>query len=180
MSGFNAALGSLLEEYQQAAGLAPGQLMVIGCSSSEVVGQRIGTGSSLDAAAEIMEAITGFAAKYGIFVAIQCCEHLNRSLVVERECMEKYGLDQVSVIPYAKAGGAVAQRAMERFRDPVVVETLRNLAHGGMDIGDTFIGMHLRRVAVPVRLSSSSLGGAHVTAAKTRPPLVGGPRAKYE
>ena len=114
----------------------------------------------------------------GIFLAAQCCEHLNRALVVERECAEKYGLEIVCVVPKAKAGGSFATTAYENFNAPVVVETIK--AHAGVDIGSTIIGMHLRHVAVPVRLSMKQLGEANVTFARTRPKYIGGPRAVYE
>jgi len=111
-------------------------------------------------------------------LAIQCCEHLNRALVVERSTMESYGLEEVSVVPVPRAGGALAAYAMRHFADPVVVESIQ--AHAGLDIGATLIGMHLRRVAVPVRLKQQKIGQAIVIAARTRPKLIGGPRACYE
>jgi uncharacterized protein (TIGR01440 family) len=112
-----------------------------------------------------------------LFLAIQCCEHLNRALVVEKACAEKYGLEIVAVMPHPKAGGSLSASAMEKFNQPVVVETIT--AHAGLDIGDTFIGMHLKRVAVPVRLAAKNIGQAHLTAARHRPKLIGGARAKY-
>ena len=112
-----------------------------------------------------------------LYLAIQCCEHLNRALVVEEECALKYGLEIVSVVPHEKAGGSLATVAMTSFRKPVVVETIA--AHAGLDVGDTFIGMHLKRVAVPVRLAVKQIGKAHVTAARTRPKFIGGDRARY-
>ena len=113
----------------------------------------------------------------GIFLAVQCCEHLNRALVVERQLCEKYGLTQVAVLPVPTAGGAAASAGMARFSQPVVVESIQ--AHAGIDIGDTLIGMHLRPVAVPVRLRIKTIGEAHVTMARTRPKLIGGARAVY-
>ncbi|KHE66836.1 TIGR01440 family protein, partial [Halobacillus sp. BBL2006] len=111
-------------------------------------------------------------------LAFQCCEHLNRSLVVERSVLREYGLDEVSAIPIPKAGGSMASYAYKHMEDPVLVESIQ--ATGGLDIGDTLIGMHLKRVAVPLRIEQKSIGKAHVTAAKTRPPLIGGVRAVYE
>ncbi|HPU75865.1 MAG TPA: TIGR01440 family protein, partial [Bacillota bacterium] len=112
-----------------------------------------------------------------LYLAVQCCEHLNRALVVERECAGRYGLELVTVIPHLRAGGALSAAAMKEYGDPVVVESIS--AHAGMDIGDTFIGMHLRHVAVPVRLEITKIGDAHLTMARTRPKLIGGERALY-
>ncbi|OPZ63623.1 MAG: hypothetical protein BWY85_01609 [Firmicutes bacterium ADurb.Bin506] len=166
-----------LEGLLAAARLKPGDIVVVGCSTSEVIGQRIGKASSADAAEAIIGALLPEIRNAGLYLAIQCCEHLNRALVVERECAERYALELVTVTPHAHAGGALATAAMEHFSDPVIVETIS--AHAGMDIGDTFIGMHLRRVAVPVRLGFNSIGQAHLTLARTRPKLIGGERARY-
>lgn len=160
------------------AGLREGQLLVIGCSSSEMIGERIGKHSSMDAAVALYEAILPILSAHGIALAVQCCEHLNRALVMERAVAERYGYEPVWVKPQPKAGGSFATTAWEHMTDPVAVERVQ--AHAGMDIGDTFIGMHLRRVAVPVRLSVSSIGEAHLTSARTRPAYVGGPRAQYQ
>ena len=164
-------------ELVEAAGLKTGQIVVIGCSSSEIIGARIGKNSSRDAASAVCDAVLPVADVKGIFVAAQCCEHLNRALIVERECAERYGLEIVSVLPQPNAGGSFATECYARFKDPVAVETIS--AHAGMDIGLTLIGMHLRRVAVPLRLSVSKIGEATVTFAKTRPKFIGGSRAKY-
>ena len=164
-------------ELVETAGLKAGQIVVIGCSSSEIIGARIGKNSSRDAANAVCDAILPIADSNGIFVAAQCCEHLNRALIVERECAEKYGLEIVSVLPQPNAGGSFATECHARFKDPVAVEAVS--AHAGMDIGLTLIGMHLRRVAVPLRLSVSKIGEATVTFAKTRPKFIGGIRAKY-
>ena len=167
------ALNGLLD----VAGLKPGNIMVIGCSTSEIMGHKIGSASNIDVAEAIMDGLLPDVEKQGIYLAIQCCEHLNRALVVEEECKDLYGLEEVTVIPHQDAGGSLAAVAMKRFQHPVVVETVS--AHAGMDIGDTLIGMHLKRVAVPVRLDIDTIGFAHLTFAKTRPKLIGGPRAKY-
>lgn len=159
------------------AHLKPGNIVVVGCSTSEVIGQKIGSASNLEVARAIMDGLLPLIEENGLFLAVQCCEHLNRALVVEEACAERYGLEIVSVIPHPKAGGALATVAMERFTRPVVVEAIS--AHAGLDIGDTFIGMHLKRVAVPVRLPIKSIGEAHLTLARTRPKLIGGERAKY-
>ncbi|MBR2382017.1 MAG: TIGR01440 family protein [Clostridia bacterium] len=168
----------MIEEFLSVVPMNKGEILVVGCSSSEIVGQTIGKGSDFNAAKAVYEGIASALNEKGIFLAAQCCEHLNRALVVERECAEKYGLEIVCVVPKAKAGGSFATTAYENFSDPVVVETIK--AHAGVDIGSTFIGMHLRQVAVPVRLSMKTLGEANVTFAKTRPKYIGGPRADYE
>jgi len=166
-----------LEGLLATARLKPGNIVVVGCSSSEVVGQRIGKASNAEAAEAIIGALLPPIKEKGLYLAIQCCEHLNRALVVERECAERWVLERVTVTPHAHAGGALATAAMEHFDDPVIVETIS--AHAGMDIGDTFIGMHLKRVAVPVRLYIDRIGQAHLTLARTRPKLIGGERAHY-
>lgn len=170
-------LTTALRELLALAGLKPGNILVIGCSTSEIAGQRIGSASSLDIAETMMDVMLPVVKENGLYLAIQCCEHLNRALVVEEECAEKYGLEVVSVVPHPTAGGSLGSVSMDRFDHPVVVETIT--AHAGLDIGDTFIGMHLKRVAVPVRLSVKEIGQAHLTAARVRPKLIGGERARY-
>ena len=168
-----AAVTELLE----VSGIGEGDLLVIGCSSSEIVGETIGHGSSLEAARAVFGAIYPILRERGIFLAAQCCEHLNRALIVERACAEKYGYEPVAVIPQPKAGGSFATTAWENFEAPVAVEEIR--AHAGLDIGGTLIGMHLRRVAVPVRLATPRIGEAPLLAARTRPKFIGGVRAVY-
>ena len=160
------------------ANLKAGSVLVIGCSSSEVVGEKIGHGSSVEAAEAIYDAIAPILAERGIYLAAQCCEHLNRALIIEAACAEKYGYEPVCVVPQPKAGGSFATTAWKRFENPVAVETI--CADAGMDIGGTLIGMHLRRVAVPVRLSASRIGEAILLCARTRPKFIGGSRAHYE
>ena len=164
-------------ELQDMAGLTHGQILVVGCSSSEVGGGRIGSLSSVELAQAVFDGLYPVLCQRGIALAAQCCEHLNRALVVERAVAERYGLEEVCVIPRPKAGGSFATTAYERFSDPVVVEHIR--AHAGMDIGDTLIGMHLKEVAVPVRLATTQIGAAQVVCARTRPKLIGGARAYY-
>ena len=159
------------------AGLDPGELVVIGCSTSEILGQRIGSGGSPEMAAHLFAALTAVAARHQVVLAIQCCEHLNRALVVERQTMRDHRLTQVTVWPVWNAGGSLAAAAMRGFQDPVSVETVQ--AAAGMDIGHTLIGMHLRPVAVPVRLPWKQIGEADLVLARTRPKLVGGMRACY-
>ena len=165
-------------ELLEAAKLRPGQLFVVGCSSSEMVGARIGKGSSLEAAQAAFAGIYPVLQERGSELAVQCCEHLNRALVVEREVAEKRGFEIVNAIPQPHAGGSFAVTAWANFRDPVLVETI--IADAGLDIGGTLIGMHLRRVAVPVRLSLKQIGEANILCARTRPKYIGGSRAVYQ
>ena len=166
-----------IRELLAAARLHRGDIVVIGCSSSEVLGEKIGTHSSYETAEEIHAAIAPILAEEGLWLAAQCCEHLNRAIIIEREAAEKYGWEEVCVVPRPHAGGSWATTCWKNFRDPVAVEEIR--AHAGIDIGGTLIGMHLRRVAVPVRLSLSKIGEANILCARTRPKLIGGERAKY-
>jgi len=165
-------------ELIEIAQLKKGQVLVIGCSSSEIVGETIGHGSSVETAEAVLEAIAPILEEKGIFLAAQCCEHLNRALIVERACAEKYGWEEVCVVPQPKAGGSFATAAWKHFSDPVALENVQ--AHAGLDIGGTLIGMHLRCVAVPVRLSVKCIGAAPLLAARTRPKYIGGIRARYE
>ena len=169
---------TVITELLDQAKLKPGQLLVIGCSSSEMVGQRIGKGSSMEAAEAAFAGIYPVLQQKGIQLAVQCCEHLNRSLIVEREVAEARGFEIVNVIPQPHAGGSFAVTAWKNFRDPVAVETI--VADAGLDIGGTLIGMHLRRVAVPVRVSLKQFGEANILCARTRPKYVGGSRAVYQ
>lgn len=156
-----------------------GGLFVLGGSTSEVMGERVGTRPSLEAAEAILEVVLPFLRARGVHLAVQGCEHLNRALVVEKRTAQAYGLEEVTVFPHPKAGGALATLAFLRMEEPVVVESLRAQAHGGMDIGGVLIGMHLRPVVVPVRLPVRRIGQAVLIAARTRPKLVGGSRAVY-
>lgn len=167
-----------VEELLSVAQMKPGQILVVGCSTSEVSGTKIGTAGSLEVAEAILKPLLEVTRRAGLYLAIQCCEHLNRALVVEEEVMEKYNLEQVSAYPIRKAGGSLAAKAMDLFGKPVLVETIA--AHAGLDIGHTLIGMHLKRVAVPVRLKVTHIGEAPLVAARTRPKLIGGARAVYE
>ncbi|WAH39319.1 TIGR01440 family protein [Alicyclobacillus dauci] len=167
-----------MEDLQAAANLGPGQILIVGASSSEVMGKRIGTSTSMAVGRLIVDTVLSCAQPLGFAVAFQCCEHLNRSIVVERSVATHHGLQQVSAVPVPGAGGAVAAAAYFAFTDPVLVETIT--ADAGIDIGDTFIGMHLKRVAVPLRGRVREIGQAHVTMARTRPPLIGGSRAVYD
>jgi uncharacterized protein (TIGR01440 family) len=167
----------LLTELHEQAQFKAGQLFLVGCSTSEVAGGRIGTAGTDETAAVLYETFESFAKQTGVHLAFQCCEHLNRAVVVERAAAEKFGYDEVAAVPVRTAGGAMAAYAFNQ-KDCVLVEFVK--ADGGIDIGDTLIGMHLKHVAVPVRTSGNRVGAAHVTMAKTRPKLIGGTRAVYE
>ena len=166
------------EELLETARLNRGDLFVVGCSSSEIIGGQIGHASSLEAARAVFDGIYPLLRERGIWLAAQCCEHLNRALILERDCARQYGYDPVCVVPQPKAGGSFATTAWRSFAAPVAVEHIR--AHAGLDIGGTLIGMHLRDVAVPVRLSLTHIGAAILLCARTRPKLIGGARAVYE
>lgn len=168
---------AVVTELLDQAGLRPGALLVIGCSSSEMVGKRIGKGSSMDAARAAFRGIYPILQERGIHLAVQCCEHLNRALILERAVAERKGYEIVNVLPQPHAGGSFAVTAWNAFEDPVAVETIQ--ADAGIDIGGTLIGMHLRRVAVPVRTGVDHIGEAIVLCARSRPKYIGGPRAVY-
>lgn len=155
----------------------PGDLVVVGCSSSEIIGSKIGTASSPEIAQAVLDGLLPVVQAQGLFLAAQCCEHLNRALIVERAAAERFGYEPVNVIPQPKAGGSFATAAWARFAEPVAVEFVR--AQAGLDIGGTLIGMHLKHVAVPVRLPVSHIGEAILLAARVRPKFVGGARAHY-
>ncbi len=163
------------EEIIQIANLKKGNILVVGCSTSEVLGSKIGTDSSPDVAKELFEGIYEAANKKGIFVAAQCCEHLNRAIIIERDAALL--LEEVNVVPQPKAGGSFATAAYNTFKDPVAVEEIK--ADAGLDIGFTMIGMHIKKVAVPVRLENNRIGEATVLAARSRPKFIGGERAIY-
>ena len=173
----NAARAAVSELVEKAK-LSAGDIFVVGCSSSEVVGEKIGTHSAYEAARAVFEGIYPFLKEKGIYLAAQCCEHLNRALIIEKECAKEYGYEPVCVIPQPKAGGSFATVCFENFGNAVAVERIS--ANAGMDIGGTLIGMHLRAVAVPIRLSINKIGEANILCAYTRPKYIGGPRAIYE
>ena len=166
-----------LKELIEIAKLSAGQLVVIGCSSSEIVGERIGKGSTPEAAKAVVDAIMPILKENNLQLAAQCCEHLNRALIVERAVAEQRGYEIVCVKPQPKAGGSFATAVYAAMDDPVAVEFVK--ADAGLDIGNTLIGMHLKHVAVPLRLSVKKIGQASVNAARTRPKLIGGVRAVY-
>lgn len=159
--------------------LEQGDMIVIGCSTSRVMGYHMGQHSTEEVAAALMQTILPRVRERGLFLACQCCEHLNRALVVERECMKKHDLTEVSVKPALHAGGAWSVQAMKNFDSPVVVEDLRARARAGIDIGGVFVGMHMRAVVVPIHNENTKIGCANITMARTRPKLIGGERAQY-
>lgn len=164
------------EELVEIAKLKKGSILVVGCSTSEVVGSKIGTNSDPNTAELIFDGIYSTLKEKGIYLAVQCCEHLNRAIVIEQGAIPD--AEPVNVVPQKKAGGSLATVAYAKFKNPIVVEQIK--ADAGLDIGDTFIGMHLKSVAVPVRLSIKNIGEAHLTSARVRPKFIGGIRAIYD
>lgn len=165
-----------IKELIEKAKLKKGDIVVVGCSTSEVVGCTIGTNSNTDISKEIFDGIYSTLKKKGIHIAVQCCEHLNRAIVISAKAL--LNAERVNVVPQKKAGGSLATIAYSTIPDAIVVEKIK--ADAGLDIGDTFIGMHLKEVAVPVRLSIDCIGKAHLTCARTRPKFIGGVRAVYD
>lgn len=163
-----------------AAKLRAGDLFVVGCSSSEVCGEKIGTHSSVEVAEAVFDGIYSVLRGRDVYLAAQCCEHLNRALIVERAAYERFALDEVNVIPQPKAGGSFATTAYRRFHDPVAVESLKQSASAEMDVGGTLIGMHIKPVVVPLRISVKKIGEAGLICARRRPKFVGGSRAVYD
>ena len=166
----------VIEELCKKAKVKANDIIVIGCSTSEVCGRKIGTESNIEVAESIFEAFYEYALTKKVTLAVQCCEHLNRAIVTEREIATS--LETVNVIPQPKAGGSLAAYAYKKFKNPVVVEEIR--ADAGLDIGFTLIGMHLKKVAVPLRLENDFIGEAKVIAARIRPKFIGGERAVYD
>lgn len=167
-----AAAGELI----QAAGLKKGNIVAVGCSTSEVMGEKIGTSSVAELGALIYSSLAEVFDAHGIYIAAQCCEHLNRALIIEREAAPSAYV--CNAVPQPKAGGSFATAAYAAMNDPVAVETIS--ADAGMDIGDTLIGMHVRPVVVPCRLSVKNIGSAHLVCARSRAKFIGGERAHYD
>ena len=165
-----------IEELIEKAHLKKGDIVVVGCSTSEVLGSKLGTNSSPDTAKVLFESIYTVLKEKGIYLAAQCCEHLNRAIITEKAAVPFH--EYVNVVPQPKAGGSFATEAYKHFDTPVAVEEIK--ADAGIDIGLTLIGMHLKKVAVPVRLSVKTIGEAIVSAARTRPKFIGGERAHYD
>lgn len=168
---------AITRELIEISKIKSGEIFIVGCSSSEIMGNKIGTNSDVDAAKEVFEGIYSVLQEHGIYLAAQCCEHLNRALVIEQEAAEKYNLSQVNAIPQKKAGGSFATAAYHAFSEPALVEEIK--AKAGMDIGETLIGMHMAPVAVPVRCSLRQIGEARVNCARSRLKFTGGSRAVY-
>lgn len=160
------------------AKLGRGDLFVVGCSTSEVAGAKIGTSSSPELAGAVFNGIYKATQERDVDLAAQCCEHLNRALIMEKKAAKARFYEPVNVVPQPKAGGSLATQAYAHFDSPVAVEHIR--ADAGMDIGDTLIGMHLKDVAVPVRITVKTIGEAHVVCARTRAKFIGGNRAQYD
>ena len=168
-------------EICEASGIKAGQIFVVGCSSSEVLGDRIGTATNVNVAEAIYNGIVPVLKERGIFLAGQCCEHLNRALVIEEEVLERYGFEQVNAIPQPNhAGGAFATVCYQRMEKPVLTESIRMQATAGIDIGGTMIGMHIHPTVVPLRISLRKIGEAAIICARRRPRYIGGARAVYD
>lgn len=165
----------MIEEFAEQSKIKPGNILVVGCSTSEVIGAKIGTNSSPEIAGAIFDAIYDYTSKHGIHLAVQCCEHLNRAIVTEKNAVPY--AESVNVIPQPKAGGSLAAYAYTHFENPVVLEEIK--ADAGIDIGFTLMGMHLKSVAVPLRLTNNIIGETSVVTARTRPKFIGGSRAVY-
>lgn len=165
-------------ELLEGSSLRRGDLVVVGCSSSEVIGGAIGKNSSPETGKIIFDTLYKIFSEHGIYIAAQCCEHLNRAIIMESEIAHNRGYERVNVVPFPKAGGSFATAAYNAFKDPFAAESIK--ADAGIDIGGTLIGMHLRPVAVPLRINQRTIGAANVVCARTRPRLIGGQRAHYD
>lgn len=173
-SDIKIAVNEIIEQSK----ICEGDIFVVGCSSSEICGSKIGTNSNVDIGKLVFDEIYKILSEKNIYLAAQCCEHLNRSLIVEKECAQKYGLTMVNVIPQPKAGGSFATAAFKGFKCPAAVENVS--AKAGLDIGGTLIGMHVAPVAVPLRISVKKIGDANIICARSRLKFVGGARAVYD
>ncbi len=174
---FNQAQNAAKELIEK-SGVKNGDIVVIGCSTSEVMGKKIGTSGTLETAQAIFDGLNSVFAEKGIYIAAQCCEHLNRAIIIESEKADMLGLEKVCVVPHPHAGGSFATAAYHTMKKPAAVEEIK--ADAGIDIGATLIGMHLKRVAIPLRLENNVIGEAKLNAARTRAKYIGGERAKYE
>ncbi|MBL1228587.1 TIGR01440 family protein [Enterococcus sp. BWB1-3] len=166
-----------MNEYFAQYPMEEGKIFVLGCSTSEILGERIGKHSTLAVGQVVVETLKSILTERGLNLAVQGCEHINRALVVEKAVAEKFDFEIVTVIPSLQAGGAATAAAYHSFEKPVIVEKV--VSNGGIDIGDTFIGMHVKHVQIPVRTSVKEIGKAHTTYLASRPKLIGGPRAVY-
>ena len=165
----NTVLDAAVEALQAAGEIAPGGLIVLGCSTSEVAGARIGKGSVPELGEVIAAAMLEACRKRGLNAAFQCCEHLNRSIVMEQRVLDERRLTQVKAIPQPKAGGSVPAAAWKLLEKPALAMSVQ--AEAGIDIGP---------VAVPLRIEHGSVGHANLVMAYSRLPYVGGSRAVYE
>lgn len=177
MEKYISEIKTAVTELLEVSKIGKGDILVVGCSTSEIVGSKIGTNSVPEVAEAVCTAIKELLDEKGIYLAAQCCEHLNRALIIEKELAEKKDLDCVNVVPRPKAGGSFATAAYKLFKNPIAVEQIK--ADAGLDIGQTLIGMHLKTVAVPVRLKQKFVGEALLSAARVRPKFIGGQRAVY-
>lgn len=171
-------LQQYLDDFLIASKAKAGQIFVLGCSTSEIIGQTIGHAGQETLGENLVSMLSNYLQSKGLFLAVQCCEHLNRALVVEETVLERYALDEVCVVPTKQAGGAAARAAYHLFKAPKVVENIQG--HLGIDIGDTEIGMHIKAVQVPYRHTLKYFNHARLTGLYARPKLIGGARASYE
>lgn len=169
---------NVVAEWIKRDDLKEGDVFVIGCSTSEVAGKDIGTSGSDEIAEALFNSFQQLNEKKNVHLVYQCCEHLNRALVMEKSTQKQHDLTEVTVVPVRDAGGSMSTYAYRHFTDAVVVEDVK--ADAGIDIGGTMIGMHLHQVAVPIRFEKRQIGSAQITLARTRPKLIGGARAQYE
>lgn len=167
----------LMNELQSISFFNANERCIIGCSTSEIQGSKIGSNGSLEIARILYEALETIHNETGVHFAFQGCEHINRAITIERECFNPDTMTEVSVVPQANAGGSLSTYAYQHMKDPVVIEHIQ--CDKGIDIGQTLIGMHIKHVAVPVSVKTKCIGEAIVTIAKSRPKLIGGARAKY-
>lgn len=178
LANYEAAAFAAAKEIIEKSGARTGELFVVGCSTSEILGSNPGTNSAPEVGRAVMEGVLRACREAGLYLCAQCCEHLNRAVILERAVAERYSLDEVNVVPQPKAGGSFATALYGALESPCAVEKIR--AHLGLDIGCVMIGMQMREVAVPVRLENARIGEALVLAARTRPKFIGGERAVYD
>ena len=171
-------LDAAVEALKDAGDIAPGGVIVLGCSTSEVAGARIGKGSVPELGEVIARAMLDACSKRGLYAAFQCCEHLNRAIVLDERVLRDLRLTQVRAVPQPKAGGSVPAAAWKLLDAPALAVSIQ--ADAAIDVGDTLVGMHVRPVAVPLRIEDGKVGHANLVMAYSRLPYIGGARAVYE
>ena len=151
-----------------------GELCIIGCSTSEVIGEKL---VQWDQWILLKKALKQIEKDTGVSFVFQGCEHINRAITMESTNFNPLTMEEVTVVPDVHAGGSLSTYAYQHMKDPIVVEHIT--VPKGIDIGQTLIGMHIKHVCVPVRTSVKQVGEAIVTIATSRPKKIGGERAKY-